>query len=290
MKWPVLTEGQVAGGAAVRQALERSGALLLVLPAAAAAALADLKTRSLALFEAAAAAKAGFCDPETLTGYRRVGIEYSRVPERPDLMESLSYCALYRRRLQARAEGAVHPAWLAAAATAAARIDPLLCAVMAGLAAGYGRPWPADDGASPFALASILQVNHYTRRLMTRALLQDSHEDGNLLTMLSADGPGLEVAAPAGGFVPVTPPAGQILVFPGQIVELLTGGAIRALHHRVARDPAIDRRHSVMYFGNPAPGVRLTPWRGPAGLELSAMAWANPRRYGLPLIRSDLEL
>lgn len=101
-----------------------------------------------------------------------------------------------------------------------------------------------------FQRASVLQINSFGRP-SSRDLLQTSHEDGVLATVIWTSAPGLE-ALVQHEVVPLTPTKHEVLVMPGGILELMTGGEIGALYHQ-ARNLGLESldRTSIMFFSCP---------------------------------------
>ncbi|MDK3019720.1 isopenicillin N synthase family dioxygenase [Pseudodonghicola flavimaris] len=78
-----------------------------------------------------------------------------------------------------------------------------------------------------------------------------AHTDYGCLTLLAADGtPGLEVRMPDGEWAPVTAGPGRFVINFGEMLELWSGGRIKATEHRVIGGP--EERISVPLFFNPA--------------------------------------
>ena len=114
---------------------------------------------------------------------------------------------------------------------------------------------------------SILRLIHYppvpadAPPAATRAA---AHADINLLTLLvGATSAGLEIEPrDGGGWVPVVAEPGQIVVDSGDMLQNLTGGAIRSTVHRVVNPPGARARAgrlSMPFFCHPRPDVDLTP-------------------------------
>ena len=115
-----------------------------------------------------------------------------------------------------------------------------------------------DKFTRPMAL---LRANHYPPRPAgagPRDFGIGAHTDYGCLTLLATDGrPGLEVMAPDGGWWPVTAPAGAFIVNFGEMLEIWTGGRVRATPHRVLGGP--DERISVPLFVNPDWDANVAP-------------------------------
>jgi len=93
-----------------------------------------------------------------------------------------------------------------------------------------------------------------------------AHKDSGVLTLLvvEAESEGLQVELSVGEWVDVPPLAGAFIVNIGELLEVATGGYLRATRHRVlAPQPGSDRV-SIPYFLNPSldaliPVISLPP-------------------------------
>lgn len=170
--------------------------------------------------------------------------------------------------------------------------------VLRAVAEALGRPAGSfDDGFDrPMAL---LRGNFYPARPSwagARDFGIAPHTDYGCLTLLATDGTAaLEVQARDGAWKPLAAPPGEFVVNFGEMLEMWTGGAVRATPHRVIG--GAEERISVPLFFNPklrrrccaAGGGAADPRRGasrqalrrdlpaPCGLGTSR---APPRRSG----------
>jgi isopenicillin N synthase-like dioxygenase len=80
-----------------------------------------------------------------------------------------------------------------------------------------------------------------------------AHKDSGVLTLLlvEPDSKGLQVEPTPGEWVDVPPVPGAFIVNIGELLEVATGGYLRATRHRVVAPPGIDRV-SIPFFLNPA--------------------------------------
>jgi isopenicillin N synthase-like dioxygenase len=71
---------------------------------------------------------------------------------------------------------------------------------------------------------------------------------------------GLEVATPEGGYEPIPPGHGHVLIMAGRMLELLTNGYVRGLKHRATwyRDVR-GERFAMPYFVGPRVDFQLRP-------------------------------
>ncbi len=81
----------------------------------------------------------------------------------------------------------------------------------------------------------------------------------------------------------ITTAPNEVLVMPGEIVWLLSGGQIRPLHHRVRREPSCSERLALLFFGDINPRL-CRPWvRADVneGVDIGARVLTNAARFGL---------
>jgi isopenicillin N synthase-like dioxygenase len=120
-------------------------------------------------------------------------------------------------------------------------------------AASLGSPADVFDPAFADAPATLIKIIRYPARA---AGLQGvgAHRDAGVLTLLLAEpgSRGLQVRrADAQQWIDVPPLAGAFIVNIGELLEVATGGYLRATEHRVNLDGSIRERISVPYFFNP---------------------------------------
>jgi isopenicillin N synthase-like dioxygenase len=219
--------------------------------------------------------------PEEL-GYRPTGIEYSQSPDRPDPIESFTVdgradatpadCKtaaareLYKRMLS------TFDIFERIADTLTARLASALSGKSAGRALrGALRRW------------SCLQLNYSRPADADAPFINESHEDGHLLTVSCVNGPGLEIQTAGGDFMPMTTAPDEVLVMPGEILWLLSGGQIRPLYHRVRRVPGCGERLALLFFGDINPRL-CRPWVHAdvnEGVDIGARVFTNAARFGL---------
>ncbi len=85
-----------------------------------------------------------------------------------------------------------------------------------------------------------------------------AHTDYGCLTLLATDGtPGLEVLNRDGTWVPIVAPPGVFVVNFGEMLEMWTGGRVKATLHRVVG--SADERMSVPLFFNPSWDTNVAP-------------------------------
>lgn len=129
----------------------------------------------------------------------------------------------------------------------------------------------ADKFAKPMAL---LRGNYYPERpdwAGDKDFGIAAHTDYGCLTLLATDGqPGLEVQLRDGTWLPVEAQPGTFIINFGEMLEMWTGGQIRATPHRVIG--GTHERISIPLFFNPVYDTNVTPAGAPpltAGDHLS---------------------
>lgn len=259
--------------------MPEAGTCTVETDAATAAAIHALFAEAHRFFEGPAEYSERYAAGPKLTGWRRVGIEYSQSPDRPDLNETFCY-----RRHDDDGTLAEHP--LLEAARAVQRgLDDAAAAVLETLAeqAGVG----GLVAAIRTSQESWLQLNFSRPSTATREFIQDAHEDGHLVTFLMADAPGLDVHRTGDGWTAVTPSPEHPIVFAGECGALLTGDLVRPTPHRVRALADVPTRLSVAYFVNPDLDQELRPWvPTPRNEHVDLLRWGqqNPARFGLPTL------
>ncbi|MEM8578475.1 MAG: 2-oxoglutarate and iron-dependent oxygenase domain-containing protein [Pseudomonadota bacterium] len=132
--------------------------------------------------------------------------------------------------------------------------------VLRALAQALGHARGTFDAAFEPPMA-LLRGNYYPERPAwtgSRDFGIATHTDYGCLTLLATDGtPGLEVRVRGGGWLPVAPPVGEFVINFGEMMQIWTGGAVRATPHRVVGTRA--ERISVPLFFNPAFDANVAP-------------------------------
>lgn len=235
-------------------------------------------------FEQRPAAKRQYYSPVTGEGYRPLGIEYSLSTDRPDLLESFSCSAAHADAAVQIPEGLgceLYKLMIEIAELESQVAEAVAAALYSQLT---GRPAPS--GVLGCRDWSRLQLNYYKPATAPRDLLQDPHEDGDLFTIASATSPGLELCDHSGVFRAPQHSVNDLLLFPGEILWLLSGGAILPTFHRVRRTDA-HTRCSLVYFVDPDP-TDLRPWIETTlnyNVAIGERVITNWSRSGVPPVR-----
>ena len=144
-------------------------------------------------------------------------------------------------------------------------------------AAALGSPPDVFDAAFAGTPATLIKIVYYPA---TAASSQGvgAHRDSGVLTLLLAEpgSQGLQVRAGRdGGWVDVPARDGAFIVNIGELLELATGGYLRATEHRVNLRHAADRI-SVPYFFNPRLDAQIPTLSLPAELADRGSLRADP--------------
>lgn len=248
----------------------------------------------------------------TMTGWRAIGVEYSQSPERPDLNETFCYrrgdeqgaaadeTASHDGRGDDSSEGRSRTIantlfgtgptpeahnLLHACRVAQRELDQLAGGALFAIADGCGVDGPMREIATDSE--SWLQINYSRPAEATRPFIQESHEDGHLVTLLLANQPGLEVKPRGSDWVPVLPTPEKLVCFAGECGALLTGDAVFPMPHQVRAHHDVAERISIAYFVNPDLDQQLDPWvetERNATVDLLRWGQQNPTRFGLPAL------
>ncbi len=143
-------------------------------------------------------------------------------------------------------------------------------------AASLGSPPDVFDAAFADAPATLIKIIRYPARAASPQGV-GAHRDAGVLTLLLAEpgSRGLQVRCAKGGraddgWVDVAPLEGAFIVNIGELLEVATGGYLRATEHRVNLDGPAVERISVPYFFNPRLDAQIPVLSLPE--ELGALA------------------
>jgi len=251
-----------------------TGSATLRLDSSGADRLADLFRESRSFFSSETSEKLRYSVPNRNNGYRPHGSAHSGSPDKPDLNDSFLYWKHRRETLPSHQDiGPFLDALEAYRLVAAAVVNDVIESL--GTRYGYRH-------ALPFTNASVLQVNSFGAAV-DRDLLQHSHEDATLLTVITANAAGLE--AVIGEEVrPLTFAPDEVMVLPGSVLTEMTGGEIPPVYHQV-RNHRILERKSIMYFVSPDADGPIEPFvvnDYNRGTDIRESVINNPQTFGLP--------
>ncbi len=133
-------------------------------------------------------------------------------------------------------------------------------------AASLGSPGDIFDAAFARTPATLIKIVRYPRDAQSTQGV-GAHRDAGVLTLLLAepDSSGLQVRDPNAGWIDADPLPGAFIVNIGEMLEIATGGYLRATEHRVNLAHAGDRI-AVPYFFNPRLDAQLPVLALPADL------------------------
>jgi isopenicillin N synthase-like dioxygenase len=238
--------------------------------------LATLHVEADRFFSFDAAIKAEHTSSDFNFGFRPFGRQYSIAPDRLDLNESFTYRADTPEKIPGHERiasfvSALSDYWRVVAGIA----DSVLAETAQRL---------SSTSSVDFEHSSYIEINSYLET-DERDLLQDRHEDGHLLTILTANAPGLEVELElAGGMTPVEFGQGELMLMPGSLLSDMTGAWISPLFHQV-RNLGCPSRRSVLFLVDPPVEGSVMPFvvnETNRGLDIAERARTNSRNFGLP--------
>jgi isopenicillin N synthase-like dioxygenase len=156
------------------------------------------------------------------------------------------------------------PGWRAAAGGYFKAVEGVAQVLMHALARGLSLPDQVFDATFAGGI-STLRLIHYpvrppdsmigipedrlwvTHNGQRRYMLGRAHVDSGLMTLLAQDGvAGLQARAADGAWVDVPPEEGTLAINFGKLLEMWTGGRIRATEHRVIGRS--EERYSIPFF------------------------------------------
>jgi len=145
-------------------------------------------------------------------------------------------------------------------------------------AASLGCPPDMFDAAFADAPATLIKIVRYPARAASPQGV-GAHRDAGVLTLLLAEpgSRGLQVRrADAEEWIDVPPMAGAFIVNIGELLEVATGGYLRATEHRVNLDGPAGERISVPYFFNPRLDAQIPVLALPKELRAVGAAREDP--------------
>jgi isopenicillin N synthase-like dioxygenase len=158
--------------------------------------------------------------------------------------------------------------------------DAALATVARGLlshwATALGSPADVFDAAFAGTPATLIKIVHYPANAASSQGV-GAHRDSGVLTLLLTEpgSAGLQVRGRDGGWIDVPALDGAFIVNIGELLELATGGYLRATEHRVNLRQSADRI-SVPYFFNPRLDAQIPTLPLPAQLARRAERRADP--------------
>lgn len=145
-------------------------------------------------------------------------------------------------------------------------------------AASLGSPPDTFEDAFADAPATLIKIIRYPARAASPQGV-GAHRDAGVLTLLLAEpgSHGLQVRRGGrAGWIDVPPVEGAFIVNIGELLEVATGGYLRATEHRVNLGGPGEERISVPYFFNPRLDARIPVLALPAELAARATKRDDP--------------
>lgn len=221
-------------------------------------------------------------------GYRPFGGEYSVSPDFPDQLESFSVSP----RLTVSDERLS----LASALTLQKQmsetfdlIETIVEALTMKLSNQVSEGRIGNHLRGKLRAWSRLQLNYAKPADLALPFINETHEDLDLLTLTCSPQPGLEIRL-VDDFVPMDTTSEQLIVFPGEIAWLLSGGKLKPVYHRVRTHPRIRERISLLFFADPEPSS-CEAWittNTNRGVDIAARVHTNVGRFGLKGFKDDI--
>ncbi|KAJ4289567.1 hypothetical protein N0V90_010896 [Kalmusia sp. IMI 367209] len=216
-------------------------------------------------------------------GHRPFDIEYSKVPDRPDMNECFT---MWSNRLDLIPKAELIPKLTRSLLDWRDALIPMVKSLLDDIAKTF-----SADARPSFQKISHLQANCLLSSSPQRDLIQDKHEDGHMLTVWYSNERGLEIYKQHSGsevLLPLLPARNEVLLMPGPALTASTGGAISPLYHQV-RDHGLQSRQSSMYFINPEVDKPLYNWvKNDTGelTDIREQVQNVPLAYGLPRVEA----
>jgi isopenicillin N synthase-like dioxygenase len=148
-------------------------------------------------------------------------------------------------------------------------------------AASLGSPPDVFDAAFAETPATLIKIIRYPARAASPQGV-GAHRDAGVLTLLLAEpgSGGLQVRRgkgthPDAGWIDVPPLEGAFIINIGELLEVATGGYLRATEHRVSLRGSAAERISVPFFFNPRLDAQIPVLSLPDELvERTDMSWS----------------
>lgn len=249
------------------------GTCIVKLSPAEAGHLAEFYRESAVFFASDTAVKERYSVPNRVSGYRPHGYAHAGYPDQPDLNDSFLYWQRRRAHLPHQEEISSFLDAAEAFRAATVRIARDVIESM--------REFYKYEPELPFERASVLQVNSFAEPT-DRKLLQQRHEDAILLTVISTSAEGLE-GFYNGNVKAVTLEPDEVMVMPGSVMTMMTGGRIEPFYHQVRNYHHLDRK-SIIYFVSPDADGAIEPFvrnEVNEGVDIRALVIDNPQTFGL---------
>lgn len=215
-------------------------------------------------------------------GFRPRGVEYSSSPNIADALESFTVST--RTHEQGNALASIRARDLHQRMMLAFELlEPMAEELMIQIAREVNSNKSHNDLEGALKRWSRLQLNYAVPSRTAEQFINELHEDGHLFTIASSTAAGLEVRARSGEFVPPVVGPREVLIMPGQILWLMTGGHIEPLYHRVRTIAEQSERMALLFFADIGP-TDCKPWivnQANADVDIGARVLTNSSRFGV---------
>lgn len=220
--------------------------------------------------------KRNFSFPQFTEGFLPFGLEYSMIPDHPDLCER--YCYWPNQKARHEKFSFTNSAFYRTVVKYEQGISVLADHVLNEIHDYYGAPRQI-----PTRESSYLQYCAYLPQFRSddREFLQDPHEDGHLLSFIKPSCAGLMIMCD-GAFQPLEIGKNEIGVLAGSLLTALSDEQIPAKVHAVAPPPENVARQSLMYFVNPHPSYMAKTLQSGRLLNLQSFANERHKSFGNP--------
>lgn len=216
------------------------------------------------------------------SGYRPYGVERSRTSAYFDHIESFS--------VSRRASSSREPVSFAVAETLSKLMlklfdiyEPFVEDLVTRFAQKIDPAIKPDRFKGALRDWSYLQLNHRVSIPSSKTFISDLHEDACILTILSNNGPGLEIENSVGDMIPVSIAEQELICFSGEILSLLSGGMFHPAYHRVRALPDQMERMAIALFADLDPKA-CQPWvvtNSNRGVDIGDFVRRSPTLHGL---------
>ncbi len=171
------------------------------------------------------------------------------------------------------------PGWRSAAAGYYRSLEHTGQILMRSIARGLALPERAFDAHFADGI-STLRLIRYPARDVADPLSGIAHVDSGIVTLLAQDGVGgLQAKNTAGSWIDIPAADSALVVNFGRLLELWTGGSIRATEHRVLSTG--QERYSIPFFFEPGVDALIAPLKGSAFAPFlyGDFVWASATQF-----------
>jgi isopenicillin N synthase-like dioxygenase len=238
-------------------------------------ALNRLHVEATSFFQRSEECKRKHQSPSLGFGYRPSGRRYSQAPGRAAANESFGYWDDGPEIIPKAAEIAPFISALRGYSHVVARItDFILRHVAISLSSSQRLEFEGN---------SHIEIDWYSPAA-GQGLIEERHEDGQLLTILTSAAEGLEIEC-EGQMSAVKLGGSELLVMPGSLLTDMTADWIRPLYHQV-RNPNQSPLLSISYFVNPLVDRPIGPFvinDGNRSVDIASRVWSTGRGASNPV-------